>query len=182
MQALKNEPFHNSFLARSLLRRAVWNPNDIGIPLFWLLKVPLAVHVTWLCCKVARFRSSSVCNTQTCTHRHTHIRSGDIAIVVDICEMRRHVADCCVPSQSELYTPGFQERCLVLLHTLVAYLGPFLPIISLQVSVNNVFEEVACEQFFMLLLHICSHINHARERLACSARISAAMHSLHACM
>ncbi len=42
-QALKYEAFDDSLLARFLIRRGLWNPQEIGQPLFWLLKVGAAL-------------------------------------------------------------------------------------------------------------------------------------------
>jgi hypothetical protein len=42
-QALKYEAFDDSLLARFLIRRGLWNPQEIGQPLFWLLKVSAAL-------------------------------------------------------------------------------------------------------------------------------------------
>ena len=44
VQALKYEPFDDSFLARFLIRRGLWNPQEIGQPLFWLLKARSTPH------------------------------------------------------------------------------------------------------------------------------------------
>lgn len=44
-QTLKFEPFHDSALARFLLRRALSNPTLIGHIFFWLLKAEMHVDV-----------------------------------------------------------------------------------------------------------------------------------------
>ena len=40
-QVLKFEPFHDSALARFLLRRAVRNPQDVGHVFYWLLQAEM---------------------------------------------------------------------------------------------------------------------------------------------
>jgi phosphatidylinositol-4,5-bisphosphate 3-kinase len=40
-QVLKYEPFHDSALARFLLRRAILSPHLIGHAIFWLLKAEM---------------------------------------------------------------------------------------------------------------------------------------------
>lgn len=46
VQALKNERFHDSALARFLLMRALQNPSQIGYLLYWFLRAEAHVHHT----------------------------------------------------------------------------------------------------------------------------------------
>ncbi len=58
VQVLKFEPFHDSSLARFLLRRALVNTNILGHVLFWLLRsemhnVDARLRCAVFCCSAA---------------------------------------------------------------------------------------------------------------------------------
>ena len=57
-QCLKWEPFHDSALARFLLRRALRAPSRLGHPLFWLLRSEM--HNADACERCARRCSARV--------------------------------------------------------------------------------------------------------------------------